>query len=36
VTAAPHDPAPMIAALCLWIIGPAVFAAIRLSRSAIG
>jgi hypothetical protein len=26
----------MISALCLWVAGPAVFAAVRLRRSAIG
>ena len=35
VAAMPHDPAPMIGALCLWVAGPAVFAAVRLNRSAI-
>jgi hypothetical protein len=34
--AATHDPAPMISALCLWVAAPAVFAAVRLRRSAIG
>ena len=31
-----HGPAPMIGALFLWVVGPAVFAAVRLHRSAIG
>ena len=35
LAATPHDPAPMISALCLWVAGPAVFAAVRLQRSAI-
>ena len=35
VAATPHNPAPMIGALCLWVAGPAVFAAVRLQRSAI-
>lgn len=36
LAAMPHDPAPMVGALCLWVAGPAVFAAVRLRRSAIG
>jgi hypothetical protein len=36
LAATPHHPAPMISALCLWVAGPAVFAAVRLRRSAIG
>ena len=36
LAAMPHDPAPVIGALCLWLAGPAVFAALRLRRSAIG
>jgi hypothetical protein len=36
LVAAPHDPAPMLSALCLWIAGPAILAAVRLRRSAIG
>jgi hypothetical protein len=31
----PHGPASVISALCLWVAGPAVFAAVRLRRSAI-
>ena len=36
LAAMPHGPAPVIGALCLWLAGPAVFAALRLRRSAIG
>ena len=36
VTPMPHDPAPMIGALCLWLGGPVIAAAVRLRRSAIG
>ena len=36
LVATPHDPAPMISALCLWLAGPAILAAVRLCRSAIG
>jgi hypothetical protein len=35
LTAMPRDPAPTISALCLWVAGPAIFAAVRLRRSAI-
>jgi hypothetical protein len=35
LAAIPHDPAPMICALCLWVAGPAVLAAVRLRRSAL-
>jgi hypothetical protein len=31
----PHAPAPTFGALCLWVAGPAVLAAVRLNRSAI-
>jgi hypothetical protein len=36
LTAAPQGAAPTVGALCLWVVGPAVLAAVRLSRSAIG
>jgi hypothetical protein len=36
LAATPHHPAPLISALCLWVAGPAVVAAVRLRRSAIG
>ena len=36
LAAMPHGPAPVIGTLCLWLAGPAVFAALRLRRSAIG
>jgi hypothetical protein len=35
LAATTHGPAPVISALCLWVAGPAVFAAVRLGRSAI-
>ena len=36
LAAMPHAPAPMVSALCLWVAGPAIVAALRLRRSAIG
>jgi len=35
LAATPHGLAPTIGALCLWVVGPAILAAVRLRRSAI-